>query len=182
MPSSPSRLWDVYTKWEPPQDNLLPVDYPVLGFEYGKGGTAGDRANNELAFDAEWFRKENEVYVQDGILVSLENLYDFSYEEANLPRLHLVGPRGDAHLTTRDVGLAFAKEVPPGQPIIVLARRQHLLRCKWTMEKLGYDVLSFPVDTPCDPASTQLWTKSDLLFMPYEFLLARHYFWLKGWI
>lgn len=65
---------------------------------------------------------------------------------------------------------------------IVVAHPDHLFRVARTAQRLGFQVLL--VDTrgvAYDPRSTQVWTRSRLLFLPRE-AAAIALYWFRGWL
>lgn len=153
----------------------------IVGFSFGL------RENNQPGSSNEALAK---------VIVSLTDKYDlpvmvqweiadclpFKLPSHRIVRKHRV--KGE-YLDSREVAIQFAAELlrePLAKPINA-AHPLHMWRCLKNLEKLGFQnpVQADCNAVPCDPQSTQWWTRHPSLFIPHE-IYGRWICIKKGWI
>lgn len=121
--------------------------------------------------------------------------WEFEDSAKKLPYDLLVGKKWDTHITTRSFLESVRKQFPELEKITVIAHPDHILRVAETARTLDFDpvipdgISQIPYDRECivQPWVRYRWKCQGIHpkkwgFMWWEFLLARPFFVLKGWM
>ena len=156
----------------------------VLGFGIVRGPEGNDTLGRSNLALAKWLLTNNpnrkQAVVQYGVFLALQEL-----GETDLDNWITVLPdHKDIHVDTRAALLqAWALTDKQGlqRPAIVCMPMQSA-RALWIANKMMEEVVlpSLP-EMPFDPESTQLWTRSPLLYALFELIVARPVGFLFGW-